>query len=921
MKGPYNLGKFAPFILGCLEVAQHSAAFSSHRRLTFYADTRTNVNGVRGASSLKQVGSNYVTSANKGRCSGSSLKRLGRISCERISSRRFLADDDDDDDYESGGENDEDEDLVDASEFLARSTPSRIAVPGDTPIVLGVNKYSHDVSVCAVHQDTGDVLFHLSKERLSRKKHDAGSASTIIDKCLESLELDLDNVKKIVVNNHHHRVLPLEADVDHVEWQVSLGVNDDGGGFGDDENLLLDCQEKHELSHHLAHAYSAACQSPFSDGLVVVMDGMGETYRTMESAKRREDSSYTSDLVLGYDFDNVPSDIDKRAKESIFDWREGESAYIYEKNEEGITVQPIFKRWIEEKSPPTLYNHGFENMESVGAVYSRASSHIFGDWNACGKVMGLAPWACHSWKNLPDEQHKIYRKTMEGKLYEDDGLKVYYDSMKGTPLNMKYSAELFDAKTGEVSRHRYDFDDTEKDGDLNSPVDVAIEAISLASSVQRDLECIVLDFVQYLKKKSGKKNLCLAGGVALNSVLNGRLARELGFDDFFIPPYPGDDGISVGCAAFGLFGNDALKKSMIARKPPVWKEPLSPYLGPHPYEYDVESAISHASPWLEIESVTNKKRLFEMMSREIASGGVVAWYHGRSEAGPRALGHRSILADPRKTELVRFINNYVKMRESFRPFAPSVLAEFAHDWFEDIDSVNNNVSPFMSLTAFVKDDKRDLIPAVTHIDGSSRLQTVTSEAEPLYHELISEFFKLTGVPMILNTSFNTLKGEPIVESPKEAIRSFLCSMDAIEMLVINDNIIRRKKASLRKLLGEKQPKSGFITPASNPKRAGLIKIKSESVISDDVKNIQFVTKVHMVDRPMHDETKDNGWFELTDQFEGELLGICNGNVSIEDILEEYHPPIDEKKKEFDEVLFENIIKRLVRLHDHTFISW
>lgn len=119
-----------------------------------------------------------------------------------------------------------------------------VAVPPDTPLVLGINKYSHDVSVCAADQNTGKVLFYLSKERITRKKHDAGSAHTLVDKCLECLELDLDNIKKIVVNNHHHRVLPIEQNEPHVQWQVGLGVNDNGGGFGDEENLLLDCENK-----------------------------------------------------------------------------------------------------------------------------------------------------------------------------------------------------------------------------------------------------------------------------------------------------------------------------------------------------------------------------------------------------------------------------------------------------------------------------------------------------------------------------------------------------------------------------------------------------------------------------------------------------------------------------------------------------
>ncbi|OEU22631.1 CmcH_NodU-domain-containing protein, partial [Fragilariopsis cylindrus CCMP1102] len=326
----------------------------------------------------------------------------------------------------------------------------------------------------------------------------------------------------------------------------------------------------------------------------------------------------------------------------------------------------------------------------------------------------------------------------------------------------------------------------------------------LAHRIQVDLEDIVIDFVRHFQETTDEDNLCIAGGVGLNSVLNGRLSRELGFKNTFISPYPGDDGIAVGCCAYGLFGNESLDKmreggkienddnDIEEQRPPIWKSPISPYLGPDPSEMAMKIAIDAASPWLEVDTVRDEGTRLDMVAQEIEIGGVVAWFHGRSEMGPRALGHRSILADPRKKGLVRFINQQVKKRESFRPFAPSVLAEHASEWF-DVDGNNEdeiNFSPYMSQTAMVKKEKRARIPAVTHVDGSSRLQTVTPEAEPLYHKLITKFFEMTGVPMVLNTSFNTLPGEPIVESPEDAIRSFLCSMGSIEMLVMGDYIIK-----------------------------------------------------------------------------------------------------------------------------------
>jgi hypothetical protein len=380
-----------------------------------------------------------------------------------------------------------------------------------------------------------------------------------------------------------------------------------------------------------------------------------------------------------------------------------------------------------------------------------------------------------------------------------------------------------------------------------------------------------------------------------------------------------DEGISSGCCAYGLFGNEASTDSNYeGTGAKLWKEPLSPYLGPAYDEYDIQDAIDDAEPWLDIEEVSNEQQRLEMISRELASSGVVALFNGRSEVGPRALGHRSILADPRKEAMVKFINNKVKGRESFRPFAPSCLAEEAHNWFEGLKE-NGHESPYMSITAMVKGDKRELIPAVTHVDGSSRLQTVTKDGEPMYHQLISTFFKQTGVPMVLNTSFNTLKGEPIVESPKDAIRSFLCSMGSIEMLVMGDYIIKRKMASIPRLVGERK-KGGAITPPQLPVSTGPFIFESSCTYTGNVDDVpQLNVRVRMPDRPMHDDREGKGgWYECTDELEAEVLGMCDGSQGVEEMIQEYVP---EDSKEIDKVLFQNVMNRLCRLFEHTLISW
>lgn len=601
------------------------------------------------------------------------------------------------------------------------SEVSSLAEPPDTKLVIGINKYTHDTSICAADAASGQPLYAMSKERLTRRKHDSGNVASLVEHCLEALDLHIDNIQKVVMNNHHHRLIPLEANVQRLEWEAGLDIN--GGreeGYDAPENLLPGA-ERYELSHHLAHAYSTATQAPFDSGLVVVMDGMGETFRTMQRGVEMGSVVYTSDLSFGIgSFQCIPGNIVEQAALSYFDWREAESVYLYEKSENTIDLFPIFKRFTPENSPPSLYNHGFENMDSVGAVYSRASMHIFGDWNCCGKVMGLAPWAYYRW--IDDDGKPLVpplsdTPIMSGSLYTEGGFTIDRRSMEGLPLIARADPDLFEPDG--TQKRRYNFDDTDHTnadtvGDDSTgkrlPSGVALEAIALAHRVQTDLETVVMDFVRYWKDETGSANLCLAGGVALNSVLNGRLARELGFEQTFVSPYPGDDGIAVGCCAFGVFGSprlDGARRQQYEYRPPMWRGPMSPFAGSDPSDLDMRRAIDAALPWLDVEAIRDEDQRLFMMAQMVEAGAVIAWYRGRPEIGPRALGHRSILADPRKRGLVRFINEYVKNRECFRPFAPSVLAEEAINWFDlGYAPFNGNVSPFMSLTAMVQEDKR-----------------------------------------------------------------------------------------------------------------------------------------------------------------------------------------------------------------------
>ena len=239
----------------------------------------------------------------------------------------------------SNPEDDDDE----SSEDLNQSP---LAVPPSTQLILGINKYSHDTTLCAADAQTSQVLFAISKERLTRSKHDGGNIATLVETCLDCLELDIDNIAKVVMNNHHHRILPLiESDIDHMEWEEGLSIN--GGveeGYSDEYNVLESIEDKMELSHHLAHAYSVCAQAPFDNGMVVVMDGMGETYRVMKQAVEMGDTTYVSDFSLvqdseGEEMEIVPRNLDELAKTSYYDWREAESVYTFVKDETGLKVK------------------------------------------------------------------------------------------------------------------------------------------------------------------------------------------------------------------------------------------------------------------------------------------------------------------------------------------------------------------------------------------------------------------------------------------------------------------------------------------------------------------------------------------------------------------------------------------------------
>jgi carbamoyltransferase len=291
----------------------------------------------------------------------------------------------------------------------------------------------------------------------------------------------------------------------------------------------------------------------------------------------------------------------------------------------------------------------------------------------------------------------------------------------------------------------------------------------IGASAQKVLEDIILKMANHVHKKTKMKNLCLGGGVALNGVANYRLLKESSFENIHIPPSPGDAGSAVGCAQYLYYTHH--NNQRIIEKEHGKRIRENVYVGPSFTDDEIIYFLD--SNHIQYKKF-DRQLLLEKTANLISNGNIVGWYQGKMEWGPRALGNRSILADPRDERMKDILNEKIKHRESFRPFAPSILEEHMADYFD-----SEVFSPYMLIVAKVKQPKK--IPAVTHVDGTGRLQTVSKESNSLYYDLINEFYKITGVPVLINTSMNVM-GEPIVNTPEQAFSMILkTDMDYIVM--------------------------------------------------------------------------------------------------------------------------------------------
>lgn len=576
--------------------------------------------------------------------------------------------------------------------------------------ILGINAYHADSSA-AIFKD-GQMIAATEEERFRRLKHWAGFPSMAVEFCLREAGISLKDVDHIAIGRDPKAKL---------DKKIMFLLKNPGGGF----NAVLD------------RVKNARKVTSLEDEFIKI----DNTISKQEIKKKIHNvEHHRSHLASAF----FASPFEEAALLSI----DGSGDFT-------TTMTGIGKGNQIEVLDSVDFPH------SVGIFYTAFTQLLgFPHYGDEYKVMGLAPYG----------EAKYVDKLKDVLEFTNDGLfklnLKYFRSAKSgivsygedhipqvAPLYSEYMSEKF----GAVRKKDEPLSQYHKD---------------LGASVQRITEELVFHILTGLQKKTGLDKVCIAGGVAQNSVANGKITRNSPFKQVYIPSAGHDAGISMGAALYVY--NHVLKQQ---RAPAIY----SAYTGSRFTNDEIEKYLKSRN--IEYTRYSDEE-LYEKVSDQLVNAGVVGWFNGRAEFGPRALGGRSIIADPRRTDAKDLLNAKVKRRESFRPFAPSILKEYVNEYFE----VNDEV-PFMEKVFPIKKAKQTEIPAVTHVDGTGRLQTVDKNITPRYYQLIDAFRRKTGVPILLNTSFN--ENEPIVNSPEDALECFLRTN--MDMLVLENCIVERKR--------------------------------------------------------------------------------------------------------------------------------
>jgi carbamoyltransferase len=574
-------------------------------------------------------------------------------------------------------------------------------------IILGINAYHADSSAAIFVN--GKMIAAIEEERFRRVKHWAGFPSKAIGFCLKEAGVTLEQVDHIAIGRD-----PKAKFFKKVKFLAS----NPGGSFKVIKDRLQNAKKVASLEEEFENCFSIP-------GAVI-------------KPKILQVEHHRSHLASAF----FASPFDKAALLSI----DGSGDFT-------TTMTGIGTG----NNIDVLDSVDFPH--SIGLFYTAFTQLLgFPHYGDEYKVMGLAPYGEPKYV---DKISKIIQFTADGLFKLDlsylisptEGIISYGED------NIPQVSSLFSKKMisefGEVRKKEEQLTQYHKD---------------MAASVQRTTENVIFHLLTELHKKTGLDSVCIAGGVAQNSVANGKITRNTPFKKVYIPSAGHDAGISMGAA---LYVQHQIKNY------PRQGAIFSAYTGSSFLNNEIEQLLIK-------KNITfrrlNDKELYDVVSERLINAGVVGWFNGKAEFGPRALGGRSILADPRRNDAKDLLNAKIKRRESFRPFAPSILKEYVTDFFEV-----NDVVPFMEKVFPIKKEKQASIPAVTHVDGTGRLQSVDKEVSPMYYNLIEAFYNKTGIPILLNTSFN--ENEPIVNSPEEALNCYLRTN--MDMLVLQNCVIER----------------------------------------------------------------------------------------------------------------------------------
>lgn len=572
--------------------------------------------------------------------------------------------------------------------------------------ILGLNAYHGDSAAC-VFKD-GELIAAIEEERIKRVKHWAGFPGESIRFCLNDAGIDISQLEHITISR-----------------------NPSANIYNKITHSLKNLVSIRTLADRLANTKKvASVKDEIANALGVKASAITAQLHNVEHHRSHMASAFFA------------SPFEESAILSIDGFGDFSSTMVGFGRGNKIEVLDS-----------VIYPH------SVGLFYTAFTQYLgFDKYGDEYKVMGLSPYG---------------RPTMVDKLKDviilnDDGLfelnKDYFRHVKegvemtwenGDPHIGPIFSEYLVSKFGPPRQKMEELTQFHKD---------------LAASVQRVTEEVIFHILRNLQKRTGLTNICIAGGVAQNSVANGKILENTSFKNLYVPPAGHDAGTALGSALW-LY-NQVLDMPRI--------EPMM-----HSY-FGSQFSDDEVEKFLQVRGVAYEKlsdgELFDRVSDCLIDAGVVGWFQGRSEFGPRALGHRSILADPSREDAKEILNLKIKRREPFRPFAPSILKEHTQEYFEKVDDV-----PFMEKVYQIREDKREKIASVTHVDGTGRLQTVDKDIQPKYYALIEAFFKKTGVPILLNTSFN--ENEPIVNTPEEAYACF--ARTKMDMLVLGNIVIER----------------------------------------------------------------------------------------------------------------------------------